>query len=337
MRRLNSITARVMSATAVRTMFVYSEQSPVLQANQQRLKSDLNVWLEDWEVKRFNLTIVQDAPTTLSLEKGLELYNFNDLVNPPEIMEMPVHTSYTTQKPYGRKLQMELSNAALKKSFTSKLWMPTGAARKNQVEIKAGARATVVLSGGSVKLYHVSQLADSEVLARWPVSGGSRRPYGKNSEQYRQLSESIALNGYKSGLFFTKKQAEALNLTPAANNVPVTLSIPADTRNATIYFNLDQLECPQIALDTLNRSEPDVPSFLMSGEPLRKTDGLPSNFKSNYWLSARDASLYNFAIKAGQENKGHVLSQRVNTIEMYHAEQMSDIAAAYKVAGHYVQ
>lgn len=329
--------ASVIAINTLRTMFVFSEQSPILRANQKQLNSDLNVWIEDWEVRRLKINIKNDAPTSLSIEKALELYNFNDFTNPPDQMEIPVHTSYSTMKPYGRKLQLELSNVALKKGFTSKMWMPVGAARKSGTDIKAGARSTIVLTGGLVKVYHVSQLENPDQLARWPISGGSRRPYGQSSEQFRHLSQAVALNAYKSGLFFTKKQAEILKLTPAAGQVPCTVSIPADTRNAVMYFNVDQLECPEAALQLLNRSEPDVPSFLMSGEPVKNTTVLPTTFKSKYWLSERDAQLYAFNIKAGEERRGTILSQRMNTMEMFNAEQMTDVEQAFKVAGHYVQ
>lgn len=323
-------------AAAQRTMYVYSQQSKILQDNQSKFGSDSNVWLEDWEVKRSNVKILQDAPTTVSIEKSLELYNFSDLENPPEAMEMPVHTSFASAKPYGRKLQLELSDRAMKKGFHSKYWIPVGMVRKQNLTLRFGSRPTVVLSGGMVKLYHVSQLDQGEQLARTPVSGGSRRPYMPTSVQHQVLSEAVALNNYATGLFFTKKQAESLQLAPAANATPVAVDIPMDAKGALVYYNLDQLELPEAALESLNRTEPDVPSFLLSGEPVRNVASLPTGFSSNFWLSSRDAQMYQFSIKPDEVKKGVSLASRTNQIEMFHAEQMVDVDDAYRRAGHYI-
>jgi hypothetical protein len=337
MRRVLSLASAVSVASnvAARTMFVFSQQSKILQDNQKKLNSDSNVWVEDWEVKSLKLNVLKDTPTTVAIEKTLELFNFNDLENPPEAMEMPVHTSFVSSKPYGRKLQLELSDVAMKKGFHSKYWIPVGKVRREQLTLRLGARPTVVMSGGTVKLYHVSQLENCEQVARTPVSGGSRRPYHPSSVQYQVLAEATALNNFATGLYFTKRQAETLKLTIAANVTPLAVEIPSDSRGGLMYYNLDQLELPQAALESLNRTEPDVPSFLLSGEPVRNKENLPKNFKSNFWLSARDAQMYQFNIKPEEEKNGTVLASRTNTLEMFHAEQMVDPDEAYRVAGHY--
>lgn len=321
------------AAVQQRNMFVFSQQSKILQDNQKTLGSDSNVWLEEWEVSRSNIKIVKNALTTISLDKSLEVYNFNDLENPPDQLEMPVHTSFATMKPYGRKLQLELADRAVKKNFNSKFWIPVGQVRKQNYTLRQGARPTVVLTGGTVKLHHTSCLENGDALQRTPVSGGSRRQYAPTSRQFQVLSEAVALNNYATGLFYTKRQADALRLTPLPDAIPVSVDIPNDNNGGNAFFNLDQLELPKAALETLNRTEPDVPSFLLSGEPLRNPNNL-KKYSSNFWLSARDAEMYQFNIKAGE--KGISLSTRTNTLEMFHAEQMVDVEAAYRVAGHYI-
>jgi hypothetical protein len=329
------MSARTCTTTSMRNMFVFSQQSKILSDNQKSLGSDSNVWVEDWEVKRSNIKVLKNAPTTVSLEKALELYNFNDLENPPDQLEMPVHTSYSTSKPYGRKLQLELSDCAAKKSFSSKLWIPVGQVRKQGLIVRQGARPTVVLTGGSVIVHHTSNLENGEVVQRSPVSGGSRRIYQQTSRQYQVLSEAVAINGYSTGLFFTKKQFQAFGLTPLDNTTHVSVSIPNDKSGGLMYYNLEQLLLPQVALESLNRTEPSEPSFLLSGEPVRNKDNLPS-YSSNYWLSSRDAQMYHFEIKPTEVNKGVVLSSRTNTIDMWNAEQFTDPNAAFKNAGLFV-
>ncbi|CUF99171.1 mitochondrial RNA-binding protein, putative [Bodo saltans] len=329
------VAASTVTVTATRNMFVFSQQSKILTDNQKALNSDSNVWIEDWEVKRSNINVLKNAPTTVSLEKALELYNFNDLENPPDQLEMPVHTSYSTSKPYGRKLQLELSDRAVKQSYSSKLWIPVGQARKQGLALRQGARPTVVLTGGSVVLHHTSNLENGEVLQRSPVSGGSRRVYQQSSRQYQVLSEAVAINSYQTGLFFTKKQYQVFGLTPIDNTTPVSISIPNDKSGGLTYYNLDQLLLPQVALESLNRTEPSEPSFLLSGEPVRNKENLPQ-FSSNYWLSSRDAQMYHFDIKPSELSKGVILASRTNTIEMWNAEQFTDPNAAFSKAGLFV-
>lgn len=58
-----------------------------------------------------------------------------------------------------------------------------------------------------------------------------------------------------------------------------------------LIFNVDQLEDPQLALKTLQRSPVNMPTFLLSGEPIQMDEAkkFPKTFASNYWLTGRDA------------------------------------------------
>ena len=82
------------TAPALRTIVVFSQQHHILESNQKARNSPSNVWIEDWEVDRLGMKPEAGAlPTQLVLDKQLELFNFDQLLSPPEVMEAPKHSS----------------------------------------------------------------------------------------------------------------------------------------------------------------------------------------------------------------------------------------------------
>ncbi|EPY43563.1 mitochondrial RNA binding protein [Angomonas deanei] len=300
-RRLSTLTG----ATALaRSIVVFSQQQHVLESNQKARGSPSNVWIEDWEVDRLDLKPESGAlPTQISMEKQVELYNFDQLVSPPEVMEAPKHSSYSSRNVYGDRLQFELNDRAQKHGFQSRWWITRAQAYKENLQMKSNARSSIILTKSTLKLFHSSQLEGGEMLMTYPVSGGSRKLYNKKGDAYLLLKDHIKSNGFNSGLYFTRRQLEFFKLSVQPKQQPVLQEMSSGERY--LLFNVDQLEDPQLALKTLQRSAVQVPTFLLSGEPIAAESAkkFPKTFKSNYWLTGRDAELYQWPIKEAKKER----------------------------------
>ncbi|ORC89213.1 mitochondrial RNA binding protein [Trypanosoma theileri] len=337
---LRRLTRTNTTAAAVRTIVVFSQQHHILEGNQKARSSPSNVWIEDWEVEGHGLRPEPAAvPTQLLLDKPLELFNFDQLLSPPEVMEAPKHSSYSSRKMYGEKLQFELNDRAQKHGFQSKWWLTRAQAMKNSLTFKGNARSSIILTKSSLKLYHSSQLIGGESLMTHPVSGGSRKLYSKKGEAFQVLSDNIRQNNFNSGLYFTNRQLEFFKLAVQPNQTPVVLDISSGERY--LIYNVEQLEDPELALKTLDRSPVNIPTFLLSGEPIQHESmkKLPK-FKSNYWLSGRDAELYQWPIKDSEKKKGVPLRNEGSgtlQVELYNVEQLANPEEAFAKAGLFVQ
>lgn len=340
-RALASATALATTATATRNIVVYSQQHHILESNQKARSSPSNVWIEDWEAERLDLRPEPNStPTQLVLDKQLELYNFDQLLAPPEVMEAPRHSSYSSRKVYGEKLQFELNDRVQKFNYQSKWWITRGQAYRENLQFKANAKASILLTRSTVKLFHSSQLLDGDTLLLHPVSGGSRKLYSKKGESYNILMDHIKTNGFNSGLYFTRRQLEFFKLAVQPNQVPVLQEISSGER--FLIYNVDQLEEPDIALKTLQRSPVQVATYLLSGEPIATESArkFPKTFKSNYWLTGRDAELYQWPIKEKERKKGAPLTTGQNSqlqIELFNVEQLTNAEEAFAKAGLFVQ
>lgn len=335
MRRVLSSCSLPITAVAARQMVVYSQQSPILTSNQASRGAASNIWIEDWEINRLNLTVnPKDASTTsVTIKKQLELFNGDMLEQPLDIVESPQHFSYATRKPYGNKLQMELADRAVKNGFVSKAWISRGSIKKDNLKLKQNARPVVVLTVGAVKLYHQSQLEGDVSLTYWPVSGGTRRLYNKMSEQFNLLQQFTQENEFSSALFFTTKQMEQLNLKPREGVSPLIVASSANASNQFAYFNVEQLVDPEVVLSSLNRQPVNVDSFLMTGEPITMTSLLPKEYDCKYWISARDCQLYSFTVKTEELNNGVILSASRNNTHVFNVDQLENPDAGYAQAG----
>ncbi|KAH9593399.1 hypothetical protein LSM04_003165 [Trypanosoma melophagium] len=338
--RTTTTTSTITTAAAVRTIVVFSQQHHILEGNQKARSSPSNVWIEDWEVEGHGLRPEPGAvPTQLLLDKPLELFNFDQLLSPPEVMEAPKHSSYSSRKMYGEKLQFELNDRAQKHGFQSKWWLTRAQAMKNSLTFKGNARSSIILTKSSLKLYHSSQLIGGESLMTHPVSGGSRKLYSKKGEAFQVLSDNIRQNNFNSGLYFTNRQLEFFKLAVQPNQTPVVLDISSGERY--LIYNVEQLEDPELALKTLDRSPVNIPTFLLSGEPIQHESmkKLPK-FKSNYWLSGRDAELYQWPIKESEKKKGVPLRNEGSgtlQVELYNVEQLVNPEEAFAKAGLFIQ
>ena len=324
------------SVAAIRQMVVYSQQSPVLIANQASRNSDSNMWIEEWELPRLGLAVnpQDNIPTSVTITKQLELFNADLLESPLDVIEAPQHFSYATRKPYGTKLQLELSDRAMKSSFVSKAWLSRGSIKKDGLSLKQNARPAIVLTSGAVRLFHVSQLVGAvDQLAYWPVSGGTRRFYAKESEQFNALSQSVIDNQFSSALFFSTKQLETLQLHVKQDATAIQLASTGNANNQFAFFNVDQLVGPEEALVSLNRVEPSVDSFLLTGEAIQLTALLPKHFQSKYWISARDCQMYKFQIKPEELNNGVVLSASRNSTHLFNVDQLVNPEQGFQKAG----
>ncbi|AAZ13041.1 mitochondrial RNA binding protein [Trypanosoma equiperdum] len=336
-RRLTQYTGVV---GAVRTIVVFSQQHHILESNQKARSSPSNVWIEDWEAESYGLTPEPGAVSTqLLLDKPLELYNFDQLLSPPEVMEAPKHSSYSSRKVYGEKLQFELNDRAQKHGFHSKWWLTRTQAVKNALTFKNNARSSIILSKSSLRLYHSSQLVGGEALMTHPVSGGSRKLYSRKGDAYQVLCEHIRQNAFNSGLYFTRRQLEFFKLAVQPSQAPVMMDVSSGER--FLIFNVEQLEDPEVALRTLDRSPVSIPTFLLSGEPMQHegVKRLP-RFKSNYWLSGRDAELYQWPIKESEKKRGVTLKNEGSAslqVELFNVEQLANPEEAFAKAGLFVQ
>lgn len=341
-RALTSAASAIAATTAAtRQIIVYSQQHHILESNQKARSSPSNVWIEDWEAERLDLRPEPNAtPTQLVLDKQLELYNFDQLLAPPEVMEAPRHSSYSSRKVYGEKLQFELNDRAQKYNYQSKWWITRGQAYRENLAFKANTKASILLTRSTVKLYHSSQLLDGDSLLLHPVSGGSRKLYSKKGESYNILMDHIKNNGFNSGLYFTRRQLEFFKLAVQPNQVPVLQEVSSGERY--LIYNVDQLEEPDVALKTLQRSPVQVATFLLSGEPIATENArkFPKTFKSNYWLTGRDAELYQWPIKESERKKGVPFTTGQNAslqIELFNVEQLTNAEEAFAKAGLFVQ
>ena len=324
--------------TSLRQMVVYSENSPVLENNQKARKSPYNAWIEEWELPRLSLVpLPNDSnPTVLMLDKILELYNMDCVQNPPEgLLEAPQHASWQTHKPYGQHLQFMLQGEAVKSNYTSKWWMTRNAARTQNFILKSNARIAKVATKGKVSVFHASQFADPLALQKAPVSGGSRKMYAAGGVTHAALVDAITLNSYRSGLFFTKKQLESFGLDVVPNSVPVVQ--PVTMSENFKFYNLDQFENPKAILEALGRSPVTAPTFLLSGDRINVPIP-PNSFSSMYYLSGRDAELYNFQVLASERGNGIALSEKAlqrseMAVEFFNVDQLQDPARGFTVAG----
>ncbi|KAG5478683.1 hypothetical protein LSCM1_06087 [Leishmania martiniquensis] len=328
-------------STAGRKIVVFSQQHHILESNQRARNSPSNVWVEDWEAERLGMKPESGAlPTQLVLDKQLELYNFDQLLSPPEVMEAPKHSSYSSRKVYGERLQFELNDRAQRHSFQSKWWITRGQAYKENLQFKANARSSILLTKSQIKLFHSSQLSGGDALQQYPVSGGSRRVYSKKGETYQILQDHIKSNDFNSGLYFTRRQMEFFKLTPLPDQLPVVQE--ASTGDRHLIYNVDQLEDPHLALKTLQRAPVNVPTFLLSGEPImsENTRKFPKTFRSNYWLTGRDAELYQWPIKESEKRRGVPFSSGTSSsvqYELFNVEQLSNPDEAFARAGLFIQ
>ncbi|GET88737.1 mitochondrial RNA binding protein, putative [Leishmania tarentolae] len=328
-------------ATTGRTIVVFSQQHHILESNQRARNSPSNVWIEDWEVDRLGMKPEPGAlPTQLVLDKQLELYNFDQLLSPPEVMEAPKHSSYSSRKVYGERLQFELNDRAQRHSFQSKWWITRGQAYKENLQFKANSRPSILLTKSQIKLFHSSQLSGGEALQQYPVSGGSRRVYNKKGEAFQLLQDHIKSNDFNSGLYFTRRQMEFFKLASLPDQLPVVQE--ATTGDRHLLYNVDQLEDPHLALKTLQRAPVNVPTFLLSGEPIMSENArkFPKTFRSNYWLTGRDAELYQWPIKESEKRRGVPFSTGASSpvqYELFNVEQLSNPDEAFARAGLFIQ
>lgn len=338
MRRASSaVSCATVATTGVRSMFLFSECNPVLMNNQAAFKSKSNIWIEDWELPRHQLTLKPDEnPTIVLVDKRLELFNMSSVQIPPAgLLEPPTHSSFGSQKPYGQKLQFAMTNESQKCGYTSKWWLTKSAIVKNKMSLNHGAKDLQVLFKSNCKVFHASQLTDPSAVAAIPVSGGTRKPYHSTGPSYLTLSAAVAAHNYSTGLFFTTKQLEALKLEVKPAQSPISQSVSPSTTFG--FYNLDQMKNPEQILEALGRSPVSKPTFLMSGDTI--SNELPANkYTSNYWLSGRDAELYNFEIKDEETNKGIPLSDKMKAkgdvkIDMWNADQLVNPKLAFATAG----
>ncbi|CAJ1026106.1 hypothetical protein Q4I30_004077 [Leishmania utingensis] len=335
------LAAGVVVTTADRTIVVFSQQHHILESNQRARNSPSNVWVEDWEVDRLGMKPESGAlPTQLVLDKQLELFNFDQLLSPPEVMEAPKHSSYSSRKVYGERLQFELNDRAQRHSYQSKWWITRGQAYKENLQFKANARSSILLTKSQIKLFHSSQLSGGDALQQYPVSGGSRRVYSKKGDIFQLLQDHIKSNDFNSGLYFTRRQIEFFKLSPLPDQVPVVQEALTDDRH--LIYNVDQLEDPHLALKTLQRAPVNVPTFLLSGEPImsENTKKFPKTFRSNFWLTGRDAELYQWPIRESEKRRGVPFSSGTSSpvqYELFNVEQLSNPDEAFARAGLFIQ
>ncbi|KAG8343587.1 hypothetical protein ERJ75_001062900 [Trypanosoma vivax] len=337
---LRRVGASIITPGSVRTIVVFSQQHHILESNQKARSSPSNLWIEDWEIDYHGMIPEPGAVSTqLILDKPLELFNFDQLLTPPEVMEAPKHSSYSSRKMYSEKLQFELNDRSQKHGFQSRWWLTRSQATKNGLAFKDNARSSIILTKISLRLYHTSQVVGGDALMTHPVSGGSRKLYNKKGDAYNVLSEHIRQYAFNSGLYFTRRQLEFFKLAVQPNQAPVLLDVASGDRY--LIYNVEQLVDPDVALRTLDRSPVSIPTFLLSGEPIRH-EGMKraARYKSNYWLSGRDAELYQWPIKESEKKRGIVLRNESSfplQIELFNVEQLSNPEEAFAKAGLFVQ
>lgn len=336
-------TATAALRSAARSIVVFSQQHHILEGNQKSSGSPSNVWIEEWEIGKLDLKPEAGAvPTAVRVDKQLELFNFDQLVTAPEVMEAPKHSSYSTRKTYSDNLQFELNDRAQKHGFQSRWWITRSSCYKDNLQLKPNSRPNVMLIRSLVKLFHSSQLVGGEVLDTYPVSGGSRRLYSQKGDVFNVLKEHIRANNFNSGLYFTRKQLEFFKLAPAARAQPVLQDMHTGER--FMLYNVEQLEDPQLATSTLARAAVTVPTFLVSGDPIGADAGKKflsgKKFKSNYWLTGREAELYQWAIREDQRREGVIFTAAGSSgmqLELFNVEQLTNPEEAFTKAGQYVQ
>lgn len=337
-----SLRALTSSSVAARNMFVFSEQHPVLKNNELGFEYKSNVWVEEWEAKNPDRlpALKPDArPTDISgLESTIKMFNLSQLEgNLAEFdVEPPVPSSMSTRQPYGAQMAFELSTAKTARNWTSNWFCGNGFVNKYKLRLKGGYRdvkPVVVPIKTKVQLFNASQFVDPSAVERTIISGGSRLAYARGSDFETVLSQHREENNFRTGLYFTQKQLEELDLMARAD----ARGCPFGTMNHMELYNIEAVEDHQNLLLAHQRANPQRHMFFFSGRDVPENmwaelDNMSYSMK--LWLSSWDLKSHKLKLI---ENAPRVKYQNVNAnstpLMLYNVEQLEDPAKGFKKAG----
>jgi hypothetical protein len=335
-----NVALRAATAAQVRNVAVFTETSAVLQNNAKACSYASNVWVEDsdkfWFDKVTKLTKGQ-KPTEIVAPKRLEMYNADQLEKMPENLEVAkVPSSAKSGSPYKGSMAQDLAQHAVLKGYTSNWWMSPGYMRMNKLRAKQNEQPRVSMMNVPVKLYNAGQFENPAAIALHGFSGGSKKPY--SGDMAMALQADATANGHKTALYFSLKQIQAFDLALKPDAKGFTL--PEMVGERTMLHSVDSVQNGAKLLAELNRFDVSEPTHLLSGKPLgaaylEGAEKVGGSLKSKYWVSRIEV-----------ENRGYKLvgaATRVSihlptkfTTEVFNVSQLTNQAAAYKIAGKYV-
>lgn len=316
----------VLPIAGLRTNITFTQASPVLQNNAEKLGYKSNVWVEEsdlyWIGKQTKVK-GGERSTEVVLPRRLELYNFDQVVNPPE-RDNSVHWPHSlrTGRRYNGAFCDSLIEEARKQQFDSKWWLSVGELRTNNLRLRQDQAPFVSLMNVKTRVYNAEQFENADVVASAPHSGATGRVY--SGDTFRNaLTAHMKANGFKTPVYFTEKQATVLQIPPQAGAVPATIEFA--NRDFLKLYNVDEIVNGAQLLVELNRHPVNEPTYLVSGKPLGEKWLAPAKdapFKSMYWIFRSEVTERNAQLVPGA--KGIVMPNQITAkAQMYNAEQLT--------------
>ena len=365
-----SLSCCALPAVAARTIVLFSQGYPDLEAKQRAGGYKSNMWIEEtdmWWVSRVTALRPDQRAAPTRFERLVEFYNLDDVIDGAVLeAQLPSdaaggsaggdkHMSYSSRKPFGTAVASMLEKEAQARTLRSRWWITKPAARKQNILVIRNRRPARIYMPTSANFFNAEQFVDAARLARTPVSARTSLPYGREWES--TLGADIAKNGFASGLYFTAAQLASHGLNDAivegAPSVKIASTAGARGReiDESIYFNVDQAADPAAAIanfardPTARAADGAQHMYLVSGRIVESTlrrdlfAAAAAKFASPYWLSGFEAKRYKIDMRPGEEPldvstdklKAHMESK--SEIELFNVWSLINPDDGFRVCG----
>lgn len=362
---------------AQRSICVFTQQNQMLQNKAKYKGYTVTVWWEHadlWLLRKVGAELKpNEEAITVQIDRRVELYNLAQYAPTQRSAEtgfaadLPPatqHSSFRSKQPYGATFQSELAAraGALGLPADSKYWLTAKEAARWHLRLSGTTpdmrAATSVVARLSSKVYSAQQFDKPDVVARIPVSGLSKRPFGP--EMAKPLLAVVAERQWPTGLFFTEKQLDLFGLKARAGETAISVAMPPRGSSGTIsggpstvttVYTLADVEGAEDIMKSLGRAPLDEPAMLHSGKPLRSEwaalakallAGRPASPAANHFLTGSEIQRRGYKLKEGAVGfevgaaptpGSNLNSNNAGSLSFFHAEQLEDPAKAYTVAG----
>ena len=317
-------------ALGVRRNAVYSESNPLLTQEQKARGFDNNLWIEEFDEKRFSFVRKGGVRgTPLSVAKSSDMYNADQVEGLPTVaIKAPVHTSFATNKPYGQNLSRDMDVISEKNQYVSKYWVPKGLTQT--FKVKSDQRPHRFFSHGMTNVVNVCELENTAATDFIPISGTSRSFYSlENGAEIRKYNESM---NFRSGLTFTESSLSRYGLKLKSGAIGFgARSHQSDSRFA--FYNVSDLVDAEQILLSLGRTAPaDFPRFLLSGWEIKAPSILThaAQYSNPYFISGDECKLQGFRIKDGVTP---FFPSDKAVQKMFNVQELEDPGSGFRMAG----
>ena len=242
-----------------------------------------NMWILDSTAASFGFSIrplAAHKAVTCTFLKMVELYNMDQLSNPPTLPPASVHHSFQTQRPYGHDFQELLGVVASNYNYFSRWWITPSTMLSLKLVVKSRQQRHALTVDSTGRFYHISQLVDPEQLRTRPIAGKSGMPLNASSTDLRpsNCADLIRMQlerGFSTGLFFTASGLRTLNLKVKQGEIGYLPPI-ADTAGSK------SIDLSALQLAQTSTVAPDAASHV-SRDPRFGTASQP-----RHWYNAED-------------------------------------------------